>query len=910
MRKKFLAVLQILLAFCFAVQIFAVPVTAFEAWTKNGDGKYYNNEGTVINGVTSRGIDISSYQGEIDWDKLYREEYLTGKLDFVIIRCGFGDDYFENGVPTQDDAYFYRNADACTRLGIPFGVYLFSYADTYEHAYSEVQHVLRMVKGYTLSYPIYFDVEWTEGIWDKGPAFFAKICDIFCGGLQKYGYEVGVYSFRSWFTNDDCLGKIDYEGNNWGKWIAEFGPKLNYYESFDIWQCTSSGSVSGIAGRCDINFAFIDRRTVDHCYLTFDLNGGSASRSNIEPMHVNRGSAYGGLPVPVRSGYVFDGWFTEETGGTRVTEDTIVPNAGKQTLYAHWREKTYTVTLELSDIQASGGSTVQILKPGEAMEPVTLHANSDYKLPASPSIPEGLRYDKTDARNAVLSGTPKQDVTVRLAGVENERLQAPAATDFTVSAVSAAGKTDGSVQGVTQEMEYSVGNDEWRAVTEEEEKNGIKGLAPGEVLLRMRATSDNRESLAVSLTVLDVAPVPAETRFTLIYPMVTGAPGAVLGMDSTLEYSLDGGKHWNVTYDNRVTDVPDWGGIRIRFRETENCLAGESLTLHICTFLASEAISFEKTALCGFVPSENYLVDGKKVKADGDGLISIQDAWCGKTVTVCADLADSVSFSLTIPEKRAAPSVSHTDETIRQKADGTISGLSVDMEYSTDGKKWSRVTKHLAEKGLSDLRSGTYYVRYAAVKKGEEQTFAGKAAKIEIEPGRKLVVTYHAEGFPDTEYEVSFEGVLREIPELPSRNDCIMEQSYWSIDLSGTVITEDTEVHAVYQLTKTAGMKKWIAEHAVLLIVACVTVAAGTAAAIVLALRHRKKNPESKKSDMGGSSEKTAAQENKIVSDTDREHAPQESAVSSERPPENEEGVSEASISVNTDTNSSAGGRD
>ena len=95
-----------------------------------------------------RGIDVSSHQGVINW------EAVKGKIDYAIIRCGYGADR-----ESQDDIYFKRNADECTRLGIPFGVYLYSYADNIDWSNSEVDHVLRLVKGYQLAYPIYYDIE-------------------------------------------------------------------------------------------------------------------------------------------------------------------------------------------------------------------------------------------------------------------------------------------------------------------------------------------------------------------------------------------------------------------------------------------------------------------------------------------------------------------------------------------------------------------------------------------------------------------------------------------------------------------------------------------------------------------------------------------------------------------------------
>ena len=77
-----------------------------------------------------------------------------GNIDYAIIRCGYGNDDI-----TQDDSQWYNNANACTRLGIPFGVYIYSYADTTDKAVSEAQHVLRLIQGYNLSFPIYLDME-------------------------------------------------------------------------------------------------------------------------------------------------------------------------------------------------------------------------------------------------------------------------------------------------------------------------------------------------------------------------------------------------------------------------------------------------------------------------------------------------------------------------------------------------------------------------------------------------------------------------------------------------------------------------------------------------------------------------------------------------------------------------------
>ena len=100
--------------------------------------------------MVANGIDVSQHQGIIDWEKV------KNHIDFAIIRCGYGQD-----IPGQDDRMFKRNADECTRLNIPFGVYLYSYAKNETEALSEAKHVLRLIEGYQMAYPIYLDLEVT-----------------------------------------------------------------------------------------------------------------------------------------------------------------------------------------------------------------------------------------------------------------------------------------------------------------------------------------------------------------------------------------------------------------------------------------------------------------------------------------------------------------------------------------------------------------------------------------------------------------------------------------------------------------------------------------------------------------------------------------------------------------------------
>ena len=92
-------------------------------------------------------IDVSQHQGVIDWNKV------KGNIDGAILRCGYGDD-----ITSQDDTQYARNLSECERLGIPRGVYLYSYARTETQAKSELAHILRLIKGHTFQLPIYLQL--------------------------------------------------------------------------------------------------------------------------------------------------------------------------------------------------------------------------------------------------------------------------------------------------------------------------------------------------------------------------------------------------------------------------------------------------------------------------------------------------------------------------------------------------------------------------------------------------------------------------------------------------------------------------------------------------------------------------------------------------------------------------------
>ena len=195
-----------------------------------------------------KGIDVSEFQGKIDWNKVKSDG-----IKFAIIRCGYGMD-----ITSQDDKYIERNIKECERLGIPFGIYLFSYANTVEKAKSEAQHTLRIAKGHKPSLGIWYDIEDNNTSGKVSKEMLTNIINTYCNTIKNAGYYVGVYASVSWLDK-----KIESQiKNNYPIWVAQYYSKCEYEGKYDIWQYTSSGKVNGISGNVDKNLTQMYQRLI------------------------------------------------------------------------------------------------------------------------------------------------------------------------------------------------------------------------------------------------------------------------------------------------------------------------------------------------------------------------------------------------------------------------------------------------------------------------------------------------------------------------------------------------------------------------------------------------------------------------------------------------------------------------
>ena len=198
--------------------------------------------------VQLKGIDVSSHQGDIDWKKVK-----ASGVEFAIIRLGYGED-----VESQDDRYFFQNVKGCEENSIPWGAYLYSYAMDLKLAADEADHALRMLNGLKPTYPIYIDMEDTDGYKRKrggiSEQMATDICVIFCEKLEKAGYCSGVYANKDWLINRLDSDKL----SRFTIWLAQWSSVPTYDGEFQIWQYTSDGSVDGISGCADMNLCYVN----------------------------------------------------------------------------------------------------------------------------------------------------------------------------------------------------------------------------------------------------------------------------------------------------------------------------------------------------------------------------------------------------------------------------------------------------------------------------------------------------------------------------------------------------------------------------------------------------------------------------------------------------------------------------
>ncbi len=201
----------------------------------------------ATSGSQKLGIDVSKWNGEIDWDKVK-----NAGVEFAIVRAGYRGSSTGSLV---EDPYFHANMKGAAASGVPTGVYFFTQAVNEVEAVEEASAVLELISEYQLEYPIYID---TEGAGGDGRAdgldveTRTLVCEAFCRTITNAGYEAGVYASRNWLNNNLKTERLD----QYQIWLAEYRSVPLYQGYYQMWQYTSKGKVNGIEGNVDLNIRY------------------------------------------------------------------------------------------------------------------------------------------------------------------------------------------------------------------------------------------------------------------------------------------------------------------------------------------------------------------------------------------------------------------------------------------------------------------------------------------------------------------------------------------------------------------------------------------------------------------------------------------------------------------------------
>ncbi|MFT4145618.1 MAG: GH25 family lysozyme [Mobilitalea sp.] len=190
-----------------------------------------------------KGIDVSKWQGVIDWDKVKNDG-----VEFAMIRSSYGS--------SSLDPKFEANYQGAKDSGIAVGAYHYSHATTIEMAKIEVDFLIKTLEGKQFEYPICLDLE-DKAQLDLDKKTLANIALVYFDTLTEAGYYPMLYSSKSWFTGKLYDASLDV----FDRWVAQWSDVLTYTGELGMWQYSATGSVSGILGDVDLDISFIDYKS-------------------------------------------------------------------------------------------------------------------------------------------------------------------------------------------------------------------------------------------------------------------------------------------------------------------------------------------------------------------------------------------------------------------------------------------------------------------------------------------------------------------------------------------------------------------------------------------------------------------------------------------------------------------------
>lgn len=223
-------------------------------------------------GTQIKGIDVSKWQGAIDWPKVAGDG-----IKFAMIRLGYGS---SDGSACGVDGYYQRNVEGALENGIAVGCYFYSYALGVEAVRKEAAFVIQQLAKYKgrILYPIAYDIEDNTQA-GLGKSILTGMVTTFCSALEAAGYYASFYCNTDWARNRldmAALARFDY-------WLAQWASAPTYTgHTFNMWQSSDSGRVSGISGNVDMDTAFVDYEALIKKNRLNGYSGGSTSSGSQE----------------------------------------------------------------------------------------------------------------------------------------------------------------------------------------------------------------------------------------------------------------------------------------------------------------------------------------------------------------------------------------------------------------------------------------------------------------------------------------------------------------------------------------------------------------------------------------------------------------------------------------------------
>ena len=190
-----------------------------------------------------KGIDVSEFQGFINWDKVKADG-----IEFAILKLGNIYDYDAN----YKDSKFETNYKNARANGIKIGAYIYNYCNTVDTLKKGLEWAIKKLEGKELDLPFYLDME-DKDIQGETKETLTNQCNEFAKYVESKGYQAGVYANVNWLKNE--LNPNDFD-KDISVWVAQYYKECQYTGKYDIWQYASNGKVSGISGNCDMNYLY------------------------------------------------------------------------------------------------------------------------------------------------------------------------------------------------------------------------------------------------------------------------------------------------------------------------------------------------------------------------------------------------------------------------------------------------------------------------------------------------------------------------------------------------------------------------------------------------------------------------------------------------------------------------------